>query len=107
MQQPIQVDLPHQLGRDEARRRIANNVHKLTEYIPGGAEASSSWAGDELTLNIAAMGESIEAKIAVEEKVVHVRILLPPMLGMFAAPIEAMLRNKGSDVLLEDHSKRS
>ena len=104
MQQPIQVDLPHQLGRDEARRRIANNVHKLTDHIPGAAQASSSWEGDELTLNIAAMGQAVEAKILVEEAVVHCRILLPPMLGMFAGPIEAMLRNKGSDVLLEDHS---
>ena len=106
MQQPIQVDLPHQLGREEARRRIANNVHTLTDHIPGAAEASSSWAGDELTLNIAAMGQSIEAKIAVEDAVVHCRILLPPLLGKFAGPIEAMLRNKGSDVLLEDHTKR-
>src|SRR5687768_14866023 len=102
----MQVDLPHQPGRDEARRRIANNVHKLTKYIIGGSEASSGCARDELTRTVAAKRQSIEAKIAVEEKVIHVRILLPPVLGMFAGPIEAMLRNRGSDVLLEDHSKR-
>ena len=104
MQAPIQVDLPHKLGRDEARRRIANNIHKLKEHIPGGAQVESSWAGDELDLSVQAMGQAINAKIGVEETVVRVRVLLPGMLAMFAAPIEAMLRNKGN-VLLEDHSK--
>lgn len=106
MNQPISVDLPHKLGKDEARRRIANNVHKLTDHIPGGsAETQSSWSGDELTLNVTAMGQSVEARILVEEKLVRVRMMLPPLLAMFAKPIESMLRNKGSDVLLEDHSK--
>ena len=105
MNQPISVDLPHQLGREEARRRIAGNVHKLTDHIPGGAQAQSSWSGDELTLNVAAMGQSIEAKILVEERQVRVRMMLPPLLAMFAKPIEAMLKSKGSDILLEDQRK--
>lgn len=104
MQQPIQVDLPHKLGRDEARRRIASNIHKLQEHIPGGAQVSSHWSGDELDLGVTALGQAIEAKIGVEETIVRVRVLLPGMLAMFAAPIEAMLQKKG-DVLLEDHSK--
>jgi hypothetical protein len=104
MQAPIQVDLPHKLGRDEARRRIANNIHKLKEHIPGGAQVDSSWAGDDLDLSVQAMGQAINAKIGVEETVVRVRVLLPGMLAMFAAPIEAMLQKKGN-VLLEDHSK--
>ena len=37
MDRPIEVDLPHKLGREEARRRIAGNVHKLSDHIPGGA----------------------------------------------------------------------
>ena len=55
MTQPIDVDLPHNLGKDEARRRIANNIHKLQEHIPGGAHVQSGWSGDQLNLQIAAM----------------------------------------------------
>ncbi|HUE79808.1 MAG TPA: polyhydroxyalkanoic acid system family protein [Sphingomicrobium sp.] len=102
MQQPIQVDLPHKLGREEARRRIANNIHKLKEHIPGGAShVDSSWSGDELDLNIQALGQAVAAKIGVEETIVRVRVMLPGMLAMFAGPIEAMLQKKGN-VLLED-----
>ena len=103
MSQPIEVDLPHNLGKDEARRRIANNVHRLEEHIPGGAQVQSGWAGDQLNLDVAAMGQSIMATIDVQETKVHLKVLLPPMLGMFSGMIQAALQKKGN-VLLEDHS---
>ena len=102
MTQPIEVDLPHNLGKDEARRRIANNVHKLEEHIPGGAQVQSGWTGDQLNLDVAAMGQSVAAQIDVMENKVRLRVLLPPMLGMFSGIIQGALQKKGS-VLLEDH----
>ena len=104
MTQPIDVDLPHKLGKEEARRRIANNVHKLTEHIPGGAQVQSGWSGDQLNLDVGAMGQSVKATIDVFEDKVHLKVLLPGMLGMFSGVIAGALQKKGS-VLLEDHSK--
>ena len=102
MQQPIKVDLPHKLGRDEARRRIANNIHKLNDHIPGGAaHVDSTWTGDDLALTVHAMGQAVETRIGVEETKVRVEVLLPGMLALFAGPIEAMLQKKGN-ILLED-----
>lgn len=104
MSQPIEVDLPHKLGREEAHRRIAGNVHKLQEHIPGGAQVQSGWTGDRLDLDVAAMGQQVSATIDVEETRVKLRVLLPPMLGMFSGMIQAALQRKAG-VLLEDHSK--
>jgi len=104
MTHPIQVDLPHSLGKDEARRRIANNTHKLQEHIPGGAHVESGWAGDELNLRIQALGETVQAAVDVDETVVRLKVLLPGMLGMFSGLVQAALQKKGN-VLLEDHSK--
>ena len=104
MTQPIDVDLPHNLGKDEARRRIANNIHKLEQHIPGGARVQSGWNGDQLNLQIAAMGEAVNATIDVMETKVHLKVLLPGMLGMFSGLIQGALQKKGS-VLLEDHSR--
>ena len=104
MTQPIDVDLPHNLGKDEARRRIANNIHKLEEHIPGGAQVQSGWSGDQLNLEVAAMGQQVNASIDVLESKVHLKVLLPGMLGMFAGVIQGALQKKGS-VLLEDHTK--
>ena len=66
MTQPIEMDLPHNLGKDEARRRIANNIHKLEQHIPGGAQVQSGWTGDQLNLDVAAMGQSVTATIDVD-----------------------------------------
>jgi putative polyhydroxyalkanoate system protein len=104
MTQPIDVDLPHSLGKDEARRRIANNIHKLREHIPGGAQVQSGWTGDQLNLDVAAMGQQVTATIDVMETKVHLKVLLPGMLGMFAGVIQGALQKKGH-VLLEDHHK--
>ena len=103
MQQPIDVDIPHKLGREEAHRRIATNIHKLRDQIPGGAShVDANWSGERLNLTVHAMGQAVEAQIDVEESKVHCRIQLPGMLSLFAGPIEQMLRLKGSDLLLED-----
>jgi putative polyhydroxyalkanoate system protein len=104
MSQPIEVELPHKLGKDEARRRIANNVHRLQEHIPGGAQVESGWAGDQLNLHVHALGESVQSTIDVEDAKVRVTVLLPGMLGMFGGVITAMLQKKGG-LLLEDHHK--
>jgi putative polyhydroxyalkanoate system protein len=104
MSQPIEVDLPHKLGKDEARRRIANNIHKLQEHIPGGAKVESGWTGDQLNLRVQALGDSIDSTIDVEESKVRVKVLLPGVLGMFSGLIQGALQKKG-DLLLEDHHK--
>jgi hypothetical protein len=50
------------------------------------------------------MGDSINADLIVFDDKVHCHFDLPGLLGMFAQPIAGMLRAKGSDILLEDHS---
>ena len=103
MQRPIDVDIPHKLGRDEAHRRIANNIHKLRDHIPGGAShIDANWSGERLNLTVQAMGQAVEARIDVEETKVHCHIQLPGMLALFAGPIEQMMKLKGSDLLIED-----
>ena len=107
MTQPIDVSVPHKLGREEARRRIANNVHKLRDHLPGGAaQVESSWAGDQLNLDIVAMGQKVAALIDVEDTKVRCRVMLPGILALFAGPLEAALNRKGRDLLLEDKSKK-
>jgi len=105
MTQPVVVDLPHSLGAAEAKRRISANVGSLADHIPGAANVQHSWSGDRLNLSIAAMGQAIEGHIDVQEKIVRIEMILPPMLAMFSGAITSFLSNKGGE-LLEDHSKQ-
>ena len=106
MERPIDLTLPHSLGKDVARQRLADNIHKLGDHIPGGAaQVTHDWAGDTLNLTVSAMGAAVNATITVEQSLVRCHIMLPGMLALFARPIEAMLKAKGPE-LLEDHSKK-
>ena len=104
MQRPIDVSIPHKLGRDEAKRRIASNIGGLQQHIPGGASVTTNWVGDRLDIGVTALGQTVDATITVEDAQVRCHIELPGMLALFAAPIEAMLKSKGPE-LLEDHRK--
>lgn len=99
MNGPIQVDLPHRLGAEEARRRIDGGIGRLKDHIPGGAEVRSAWTGDRLGLQVAALGQEVNAQIDVRETFVRVELLLPPALAFFGPIIEAALRKGGSEML--------
>ena len=101
---PIAIDLPHKLGAEEARRRIERGVGNLKDHIPGAAEVRSAWSGDQLGLQIMAMGQEVNARLDVRETLVHLEMLLPPALAFFARPIEAALSHGGA-ALLEDKTK--
>ena len=101
---PLSVDLPHSLGRAEARRRIENGTGSLGRHLPAGATVQSDWAGDKLNLAIGLMGQDVRAAVDVQDTLVRVEIVLPPALGFFRPLIEAGIRNGGAQ-MLEDKSK--
>jgi len=104
MTQPITIDLPHNLGAQEAKRRMQDGIHKLKDHIPGGATVQSSWSGDRLNLNVGAMGQTVDARLDVLEARIHLEVQLPPMLSFLAGPIEGVLRRQGTE-MLEDKRK--
>ena len=108
MTQPINIDIPHRLGREEAKRRLKSRVGELASHIPGGAaEVKTSWPGeDRMDLSVAALGQSVRALLDVEENVIRLRLQLPAMLGFMAGPIERAIRKKGAAALIE-HKKKN
>lgn len=104
MNKPFIVDMPHKLGREEARRRMQNGIGKLPDHIPGGAaKVDTRWEGDRLHLHVVAMGQTVSGTLDVHESKVHVELMLPPLLAMMAGPLEKYLRSKGGQ-MLEDKS---
>ena len=53
----MQVPIPHNLGREEARRRMQANSPRMGDGIPGGmAQVEPSWPSeDRMALSIQAM----------------------------------------------------
>ena len=105
MSGPVSVDLPHRLGAEEAKRRIAANIGNLTDRLPAGAQVRSAWEGDTMKLGINVLGQDVAADIDVRESVVRLTVMLPPALAFFGKAIEAGLR-RGAPDLLDDRSKK-
>ncbi|CAN5257215.1 hypothetical protein BH10PSE12_BH10PSE12_05430 [soil metagenome] len=108
MTQPTIVEIPHNLSRDEVRRRMSSRVRDLPQHIPGGmATVTSSWpAQDRMIVTVCVLGQEVPCTLDVEDAVVRASIQLPGMVSLMAGPIASIVRQRGEDLLLDDDVKR-
>jgi hypothetical protein len=100
MSSPMQFDIPHRLGRDEARRRIQAGIPKLERHIPGGGQVESRWLdADQLEMTIAAMGQTITVELAVEDAMVRASVAVPFMLSMMSGAISGFVKTSAEKML--------
>ena len=99
MTAPIEMDMPHKLGRDGARARIEGGIGKLASFVPGGTITDQRWDGDTLHLAVEAMGQRVGAKLTVLDDKVHAVFDLPPFLALFADKIRDKLAKDGPKLL--------
>ena len=77
MTQPIEVDLPHRLGKAAAKQRIEGGFGKLAGFIPGGHVAEHQWTGDTLHFVAEGMGQRVAVRLDVGDSNVHASFELP------------------------------
>jgi hypothetical protein len=106
MNKPIAIDLPHNIGAEEAKRRMRNGIGRLKDHIPGGGHVESGWDGDRMNLRVQAMGQEVSGHIDVHETKVRVELMLPAMLSLFAGQVEGLLRSKGAEMLEDKSGKK-
>jgi hypothetical protein len=99
MTKPIEVDIPHKLGKAGARARIEHGTSKLADFIPGGAVTQQRWEGDTFHMTVEALGQRVAARIEVQEAKLHAIFDLPPLLAMFGEKIRAKLQKDGGKLL--------
>jgi hypothetical protein len=97
----MRVAIPHQLGRDEARRRLKDNIGSLSDFMPGGlAQVAATWPSeDELAMTITAMGQTMEGRILVEESQAVIEVVLPPALSFVEPMIQGTIEKSGRKLL--------
>jgi hypothetical protein len=99
MTTPIEVDIPHKLGREGAKARMAGGLDKLASFVPGGSITEQRWDGDTLVLAIEGMGQRVGARLTVLDAHIHAAFDLPPFLAMFANKIRDKLAKDGPKLL--------
>lgn len=96
---PVTVNIPHKLGVADAKTRMGNGVHTLSESVPGATVSDHHWEGDTLHCTLEAMGQKIDSEMQVRDDEVYAVFDLPPLLGMFANKIKEKLQKEAPKML--------
>lgn len=101
MPKPVIVDIPHELGRAEAHRRLERGFVNIREQILGKAMAvEERWEGDRLHFRLGAMGQTVAGRLDVLDKSVRIEVDLPWLLAAIAEKLRGRIEKEGS-LLLE------
>lgn len=100
MTTPITINIPHQLGRAEARRRIETGWASMLRQLPvSGGGRSEHWDGDRLTFSVAGLGQKISGAVDVMDTSVTLTIELPGILGALAGALKTRLQREAQLLL--------
>jgi len=96
----VVVTIPHQLGRDEARRRLENGMGQVRSQLAGvGASVENHWTDDRMTFDVAVLAQTISGRIDVGDSEVRLEVDLPWMLAMLAEKITGRIARQGTLML--------
>ena len=96
----LTVSIPHQLPREEAKRRVEELVVNLQrQYGSMASRVQQSWTGDTLNFVVSAMGVSVTGEIRVTDDIVHLEVVLPLALAMLAGGIKQQIEDEGRKLL--------
>lgn len=102
MSRPITVSIPHELGREEARRRIEAGFGSLGEQLGTGGlrmTFTERWEGDRLHFTGRTLGQTVSGRVDVMEDAVQVEVILPRLLAALAEKVRGRLAAQGTRLL--------
>lgn len=106
MGRPVTASVPHQLGKDEARRRIADGFANLQRQMTGGmfgvlgvAAVKERWEGDRLHFEGGALGQKVAGRLDVLADSVQIQVDLPEMLALLADRITGRFKQEAQKLL--------
>ncbi len=100
MSKPVIVNIPHNLGREEARKRLQDGFGRIREQIGGKAVTfQERWEGDRLHFDAGALGQKVAGRLDVAESNVHIEIDLPWILSALAESLQSRLKKEGQLLL--------
>lgn len=107
MTKSIVITVPHALGKDEARRRVAAEIEQAkTTYIDKFAQTEVTWSGDTAQLRVVALAQEITAHIDVMADSVRIEVFLPWILAAIASKLQDKISATTRETLAITHSSK-
>jgi hypothetical protein len=106
MRKTITVTLPHDLGEEEVKRRLAHGIADARSKYPNYLQnARETWNGNTMEFAASAMGQTVTGRVQVEPRQVHIHVDLPMLLAVVAGKFLPRIEEEGRK-LLEGPSKK-
>lgn len=101
MPSPVVVDIPHELGKAGARKRLESGFSGMREKFGfAGMAVEERWEGDRLYFSASGLGQKIVGQIEVMDKLARVELQLPWALGILAERMQGRIKSAAT-LLLE------
>lgn len=97
----MRVTLPHDLTKDEVRRRMRAHADEIAGFFPPGlAKVTTAWPSeDRMTITAEVVGQTIPGGVEVRDNDVVIEMDLPLLLGLMRGPLEAAVKKEGGRLL--------
>ncbi|MDC0886735.1 polyhydroxyalkanoic acid system family protein [Altererythrobacter sp.] len=100
----MRVPIPHELPKEEVRRRLRERSHEMADHIPGPmAEVVTDWPSeDRMHMTIRAMGHDLVGTVDIEDTRLMVEVTIPPLLSFMEGTISGAMQTQGQKLLAKD-----
>ncbi|MDP5102683.1 MAG: polyhydroxyalkanoic acid system family protein [Erythrobacter sp.] len=97
----MRVTLPHDLTREEVRRRMRAHTDEIAGFFPAGiAKVTTDWPSeDRMSIIAEVVGYSIPGGVDVRDNEVVIEMQLPAMLGLMRGPLEHAVKKEAGRLL--------
>ncbi|WP_407178715.1 polyhydroxyalkanoic acid system family protein [Bradyrhizobium sp. STM 3562] len=99
MSAPLVVSIPHQLGREEATRRLKGGLTRAAASVPVLKVDEERWEENRMFFRVRALGQAASGQIDVTDDQVRLEVTLPWLLQRFAEVAQTAIRNRGQLLL--------
>jgi hypothetical protein len=97
----MRVTLPHNLTREEVRRRMHKHADEIGSFFPAGlAKVTTGWPSeDRMSITAEVMGQTIPGGVEVRDNDVVIEMDLPLLFSVMRGPLEAAVKKEGGRLL--------
>ena len=99
MSAPLIISIPHNLGREEATRRLKAGLTRAAASISVLKVDEERWQENRLIFRVRALGQAASGHLDVADDHVRLEVTLPWLLQRFAAAAQNEIQHRGKRLL--------
>lgn len=100
MANSITITVPHNLGVETAKKRLAERIALLQrDYVDKVANSEVTWSGDVATIRVAALGQTSTAQMTVFGDLIRIEVQLPWILAALSGKVQDFISKNANEVL--------